>query len=202
VEEAPARRRGYRHRRVSIDSDLIATARRMSDTGMVAGSVGNVSVRLDDGDMLVTPTRLAYAELTDDDLVRIDRRGRIVGGHRTPSREWPTHLAVYACRPDVRAVVHTHSPHATAWSFLGQELALPTEELEALGGPIATAEHGATGSVALATGVAAAIGDRQAVLMARHGAVGVGPDLGAALAACELVEHQAHVELLLRSAGR
>lgn len=168
---------------------------------MVAGSVGNVSVRLAEGGMLITPTRLGYEEMEEDDLVELDRRGRVQAGRRAPSREWPTHAALYECRSDVRAVVHSHSPHATAWSFLGEDLALPTEELEALGGPIATAEHGATGSAELAAAVAAAVGDRRAVLMARHGAVGVGPDLAAALAACSLVEHQAQIELLLRRAG-
>jgi L-fuculose-phosphate aldolase len=168
---------------------------------MVAGSVGNVSVRLDGGGALITPTRLSYDEMTEDDLVRIDSEGRVLAGRHAPSREWPTHLAIYAVRPDVEAVVHSHSPHATAWSFLGERLALPTEELEALGGPIATAEHGPTGSTELASAVAAGIGDRRAVLMARHGAVGVGSDLGAALAACSLVEHQAQIQLLLRRAG-
>jgi L-fuculose-phosphate aldolase len=139
--------------------------------------------------------------MEETDLVTLDAEGRVLAGHRAPSREWPTHLAIYACRADVRAVVHTHSPNATAWSFLGEELGLPTEELEALGGPIATAHHGATGSTVLAAEVAAAIGERRAVLMARHGAVGVGTSLHEALAACSLVERQAQIQLLLRGAG-
>lgn len=110
-------------------------------------------------------------------------------------------MAIYDRRPDVHAIVHSHSPHATAWSFLGAPLRLPTEELDALGGPVATADHGPTGSAELAFAVAGAIGDRRAVLMARHGAVGVGADLEDALSACALVEHQAQIELLLRGTG-
>lgn len=179
-------------------SQIVETARRLSAAGLVAGSVGNVSARTEDGGALITPTRMAYELMEPEDVVRIDAHGNVVEGRHAPSREWPTHLAVYGARPDVAAIVHSHSPHATAWSFLGEALRLPTEELEALGGPVPTAPHGPTGSADLADAVAGALGDRRAVLMARHGVVGVGPDLGAAFASCALVEHQAQVEWLMR----
>lgn len=185
---------------MSYASDVVAAARKMAAAGMVTGSAGNVSVRLPGGGALITPTGLPYDGMDEDDLVHIAADGRVASGSHVPSRESPTHLAVYACRPDVHAVVHSHSPHATAWSFLGEELALPTEELEVLGGEIATAEHRSTGSQELAGSVATALGDRRGVLMARHGAVGVGADLDGALAACSLIEHQAQVQLLVRTA--
>lgn len=171
----------------------------MAASGMVAGSVGNVSIRCPRDGALITPTRLPYEHMTEGDLVEIDGDGRVRSGAHAPSREWPTHIAIYRARPDVGAIVHSHSAHATAWSFLGERLALPTEELEALGGAVATAEHAPTGSADLARAVSASLGDRGAVLMARHGAVGVGVDLDAAFASCALVEHQARIELLLRS---
>jgi L-fuculose-phosphate aldolase len=177
---------------------IVETARRLSAARLVAGSVGNVSVRTEDGGALITPTRLPYDLMEPADVVRIGPDGAVLEGRREPSREWPTHLAVHAGRPDVVAIVHSHSPHATAWSFLGEDLGLPTEELEVLGGPVATAPHGQTGSAELAGAVVDALGPRQAVLMARHGVIGVGPDLEAAFSACALVEHQAQIEWILR----
>lgn len=177
---------------------VVCAAHRLAASGLVAGSSGNVSVRLEDGGALITPTRLPYITMTAIDVVAINGTGATRPGSRVPSREWPTHLAIYVRRPDVGAIVHSHGPHATAWSFLDEDLTLPTEELEALGGPIATAAHGPTGSQELARTVSVALTTRAAVLMSRHGVVGVGADLEAALAACELVEHQAHVQWLLR----
>jgi L-fuculose-phosphate aldolase len=182
----------------ALRRQIVETARRLSASGLVAGSVGNVSARIEDGGALITPTRLAYELMAPEDVVRIAADGSVVEGRHPPSREWPTHMSIYEARPDVAAIVHSHSPHATAWSFLSEDLQLPTEELDALGGPIAIAAHGATGSAELAGAVSAALGPRQSVLMARHGVVGVGPDLGSAFSACALTEHQAQIEWILR----
>ena len=112
------------------------------------------------------------------------------------------HLALYAARPDAGAIVHTHSVHATAWSFLGEPLDLDTEELlAAAGGAVRCAAHGDSGSDELAATVLAACADRRAVLMARHGVVALAETPARALDVCAVVERQAEIAWLLRNAG-
>jgi L-fuculose-phosphate aldolase len=96
-------------------------------------------------------------------------------------------------------VVHTHSVHATAWSFTGEPLDTGTEELEAAaGGEVRTARFAPTGSDKIATAVVDALGDRRAVLLARHGVVAVGETAAAALDTCVALERQAQIAWLLR----
>ena len=166
--------------------------------GLVAGTSGNASAR--DGDeVLITPARLPYEQMTEEDLVAIGMDGETAEGQREPSSERRVHLAIYAARPDVRAVVHTHSVHATAWSFTGEPLDTGTEELEAAaGGQVLTAGFAPTGTDELAAAAVEALGDRSAVLLARHGVVAVGATPAAALATCVALERQAQIAWLLR----
>lgn len=173
----------------------------MRQLGLAPATTGNASVR--DGDrVLISPTSLPYDAMTRDDVVAIDLDGHVLAGEREPSSEWRVHCAIYRRRPDVGALVHTHSPHALAWSFLSEPLDTGTEEIEIYcGGSVHTAPFAPTGTADIATGAAEALGERQAVLLARHGTVGGGATLAAALDVCAVVEQQAHVALLLRSAG-
>jgi hypothetical protein len=110
-------------------------------------------------------------------------------------------MEIYAARPDVAAIVHTHSVHATAWSFLDEPLDTGTEELgAAAGGTVRTAAYAPTGTDEIAAAAASALGDRGAMLLGRHGVVGVGATPAAALARCVVVERQAQLAWLLRSA--
>ncbi|MCK9250391.1 MAG: class II aldolase/adducin family protein [Solirubrobacteraceae bacterium] len=176
---------------------VIRAARALVDEGLVVGTVGNVSARVGDR-LVITPTRRDYATLRPRDLAIVDlTSGRTLRG--TPSRELPLHRAVYAHRPDVQAVVHTHSVAATAWSFLGAPLEPELEDLAYHGiGSIRTSAPAPAGSDALATAVRTALGDSGAVLLGEHGVLGVGPDVDRALVAARVVEHQARVAWLLR----
>jgi L-fuculose-phosphate aldolase len=179
-------------------SAVVEVAREMLRLGLVSGSSGNASAR--DGDeVLITPAGLPYEEMTEDDLVAIGMDGEATEGQREPSSERRVHLAIYAARPDVGAVVHTHSVHATAWSVTGEPLHTGTEELEAAaGGEVLTARFAPTGTDEIAGAVVEALGDRRAVLMARHGAVAVGGTPAAALDTCIALERQAQIAWLLR----
>jgi L-fuculose-phosphate aldolase len=181
-----------------LRSAVVEAAREMLRLGLVSGSSGNASAR--DGDeVLITPARLPYERMTEDDLVAIGMDGAAAEGQREPSSERRVHLAIYAARPDVSAVVHTHSVHATAWSFTGEPLDTGTEELEAAaGGEVLTAPFAPTGSDEIAAAAVRALGDRRAVLLARHGVVGVGDTPAAALATCVALERQAEIAWLLR----
>jgi L-fuculose-phosphate aldolase len=178
----------------------VATARELLRLGLVAGSSGNVSAR--EGRLVhITPAGLPYPEMTADDVVTLDLAGAVVDGAREPSSERRVHLAVYAARPDAGALVHTHSVHATAWSFLGEALAPGTEELQhAVGGAVPTAPYHPTGSEAIAAAAVEALADRGAVLLGRHGVLALGESPARALRVAVAVERAAQMAWLLRSA--
>lgn len=167
---------------------VVAAAKAMAAEGLVRESEGNVSVR--DGELVhITPRALAYDEMSAADVVTLDLAGEVVAGEREPSSERRVHLAIYAARPDVGAVVHTHSVHATRWSSRGQPLSAGTEE----GETVATAQSAPAGTDELACAVVEALGSGGAVLMASHGVVAVAADLPAALEVARHVERRAKV---------
>ncbi|MCW3022186.1 MAG: class aldolase/adducin family protein [Conexibacter sp.] len=181
-----------------VRGQIVDAARRLAAQGLVIGTTGNVSARIA-GRVWITPTRTPYAALRPDDLAGVE----VASGRRlsaaTPSMELPLHLAVYRTRSDVRAVVHTHSPHATAWSFLDRPLAPTTEDLTYHGlGPVETCAGGPPGTQALATSVGRALRSEHAVLVAGHGVVAVGDTVELAVARAAAVEHVAQIAWLLR----
>jgi L-fuculose-phosphate aldolase len=182
-----------------LREQLVACAREMLRRGLVAGTSGNASVR--EGDAIhVTPTALAYEHMDAADVVTVDAGGRVIAGEREPTSELPLHLAVYAARADARALVHTHSVHATAWSHLGEPLDTGNEELHAsAGGTVLTATECPSGSEELARSCVEALEGRNAVLLARHGVVAIADSPMRALDVCTIVERQAQVAWLLRS---
>lgn len=180
------------------DREIVAAARGLHERGLVVGSVGNVSVRVAGG-ARITPSRLDYDQMAPRDLVTVAPGGRVLAGGRTPSRESALHLAVYAAHSQATAIVHTHSPHAAAWSFLGEPLQPATEELEYFGiGPVATARRAPPGSAELAAATVEGLGTSRAVLLGGHGLVSWGATLREAVTIAEAVEHQAQLAWLLR----
>jgi L-fuculose-phosphate aldolase len=179
-------------------ADVTSAARSMAADGLIVGTVGNVSARARAG-FLITPSRTGYADLEPDALVWMTLDGDAARSRRAPSREWPLHAAIYRARPDAHAIVHTHSVHATAWSFLDQPLEPQVEEIEYYGiGEIRTSSPAGAGSADLAANAVAALGDSSAVLLGRHGVVALGSSAADALTVARAVEHQAHVAWLLR----
>lgn len=188
----------------TLREEIVRTALKMLELGLVVGSVGNVSARdpSDSNTIYIKPSGLPYARLTPEDIMLIDLEGRVLQGRLKPSSEWRLHATIYRARPEVHAVVHTHSVEAQAWSFLGEELPARTEELEIfVEGSVRTAQYAPSGTQELADRALEALLGRKAVLLARHGVVGVGTSLEEALTICQIVERQAHVAWLLRLAG-
>ncbi|HMJ37751.1 MAG TPA: class II aldolase/adducin family protein [Baekduia sp.] len=172
---------------------------RMVAARLLIGTTGNVSVRSDRG-ILITPTRAAYHRLEPADLVKVEvgvRSPRRPATAPTPSLELPLHLAIYAARPDVGAVVHTHTPFATAWSFLGRPLEPFTEDFAYYQLGTVRPCAGDAGGEALAVAAAAALDDANGVLLARHGVVSVGATLDLAVDRAAAIEHVAQVAWLL-----
>jgi len=184
---------------------VLDAVRRIVDAGLVAISSGNVSrrIRRADGDLFaVTASRVPYHRFTIDDVIVVDEDVDPVFGDGVPSSESLTHMAVYRARPDVGAVIHTHSVYASAYAVAGRPIpALLDEQVVALGGAVEVAEYGASASEALAEHAAAAMGDRGAVLLRNHGVVGGGSDLEEAIAVVELVERVAKIGVMAALIG-
>lgn len=181
--------------------ELVVAARTLLARNLVVGSVGNISARVYQG-FVITPTRMPYHEMRPKHLVFLDLGGTIIGSAPSPSREWRLHSAIYRARSDVSAVVHTHSLHATAWSFLPERLESRLEESAYYRiGPVSTSPPAPAGSRELGEAAVRALGNSQAALLGNHGVVAVGACLEEAMTVAEVVEREAQVAWLLRSAG-
>jgi L-fuculose-phosphate aldolase len=158
---------------------IVTTCQELSRAGLVVGTAGNVSVR--EGDLVaVTPSGVRYATLTPE-LVGVHRLdGAAVEAPLAPTSEFPLHLAIYAAQPEAGAVVHTHSPAATALSTLVEEVPAVHYYVAMFGGPVPVAPYARYGTAELARNVVHALRDRTGCLMGNHGAVAVGPDLATA----------------------
>ena len=160
-----------------LRQQVIDTALTMSRSGLSAGRSGNVSVR--DGErVLITPTGMAYDQLTPDDIVYMDLEGGVPAGSRKPSSEWHFHAAIYAARPDIGAIVHTHSNAATALACLEEGIPAFHYMVAAAGGrDIRCAPYATFGTEELATHALTALEDRTACLLAHHGVIACGATL-------------------------
>jgi L-fuculose-phosphate aldolase len=164
----------------SLRREIIATCLRMNHEGINQGTSGNVSARWRDG-MLISPSGIPYEELEDADVVFVAGDGRHDAGAQ-PSSEWRFHLAILHSRPEVGAVVHTHSIHATALAMRGMEIPAAHYMIAAAGGAnIRCAPYATFGTRELADLALQALEARSACLLANHGVIATGPNLRKAL---------------------
>lgn len=162
--------------------------------GLTTGSGGNLSVLLRDEDqVLISPSALAYADMTREDIVTCDRRGNVIQGTRHPSSELGFHLVLYDHRPEIGAVVHTHSVYATTLACMHREIPAVHYLVGFAGPKVPLAPYATFGTPALARAIVETIGQSNAVLMANHGLVAVGPDLTAAFNVAEEIELVARI---------
>ena len=159
---------------------LVAASKRLDALGLNRGSTGNLSHRLRDG-MLITPTGMGADELRPQDLVWLGHDGTLLGDWQ-PSAEWHFHRAIYLARPDLNAMVHTHSVNATALACLDRGLPAFHYMVAIAGGDdVPCTPYHTFGTEQLSAAVALALTDRQACLMAHHGMVAGGASLGQAV---------------------
>ena len=185
--------------------EVLWGCRLMVERGYLLGTVGNLSARADGTDLVViTPTSLPYDTMTEEDLVVVNLNGEIVSGKHQPSIECSMHLGVYRARPELRALVHTHSKYATTVSLI-KELdimpAIDTEQSLYLGGDINIVPFAFPGSKELAEYVKEGIGTNAGLLMANHGALGVGISMKDAVIASDIIERNSEMYLLLKAGG-
>jgi L-ribulose-5-phosphate 4-epimerase len=184
--------------------DIVRYCRRLQAERLVHWTAGNVSRRVQDDPDLVamTPTNRHYDELRPQDVCIVHVDGSLVDGEREPTSEFPLHTLVYQRRPEVGAIVHTHSPAAMTMAALGWTLPpILTGFVDAAGGAVVTAPYSRPGTAEMADHTAAALRDRGACFLRHHGLLAVGADLAHAFQAASVTEAAADVYLRARAFG-
>ena len=184
------------HRRALVEAAIEVQA-----SGLSPGTSGNLSLRVPGG-FLITPSGVPFDTLTPADLVLLDARGEATGDRLRPSTETPLHAAIYADRPDADAVVHLHSPHATAIACLRMDIPAFHYMVAVAGGDsIRCARYETYGTEELALAALEALEDRTACLLANHGQVAIGNSLDEAVRRARDVEDLAHTYSVALEAG-
>ncbi len=185
-----------------LRADIVEIGRLVYAKGWVAANDGNLSVRLDDGTVLCTPTAVSKGRMCESDLILCDLNGQKIAGERERTSEIAMHATIYRMRPDVRAVLHAHPPYSTGFAAAGRALniALLPEAVVSLGS-VPLADYGLPGTPALTEGMLPYIGKYDAILMANHGAVSYGADIWQAFHRMETVEHFAKITFIAELVG-
>ena len=169
----------------------------------IVGADGNISARLADGTILITPAGAMKGFLQPAHIAHIDMRGEVVDGGPGASTERGIHIVAYEERPEMKAVVHAHPPHAVAMTIAGIDLQTPyIPEVVATIGGIPTVPFGTPGTDELGESIRATLRCSDTVLMTHHGSVTLGANLLDAYKKLDMIEHTARILYLAHSVGR
>ena len=181
--------------------EIVRVGQLMYERSYVVSSDGNVSVRLDDGRIVATPTMTSKGRMTEDSLAITDMDGKALN-NRKASSELEMHLLIYRERADVKAVCHAHPPHGTAFAVAGLAIDQPIlSEVILTLGCVPLAEYGTPSTKELTEAMRPLVKHHNALLMANHGAVAYGADLWQAFDRLETLEHTAKIAILSRMLG-
>jgi L-fuculose-phosphate aldolase len=179
---------------------VVRACQQLLATGLVRGTSGNVSIR--QAEMVaVSPTGVPYPELTPAALPVVGLDGSRLDGELAPTSELGLHLGIYRARPDVTAIVHTHSMFATVFAVLGEPIPAVHYQLARAGGSVPLAPYARYGTEQLAETCVRTLGGGSAVLLANHGVVAVGAGLAGAMTVAESVEYVAELGWRARLVG-
>jgi L-fuculose-phosphate aldolase len=187
-----------------LREEVARVARRMIETGLVTGTSGNVSARTPEGDVLVTPSAIDYETMEPEDVVLVDLEKNVLEGKLEPTSETPMHTGIYRARPEVGAVVHTHSRYATTLACLGWEIPPIHYMLTTLAddGRIPLAPYATYGTEELAGYAGEALGEtRNACLLQNHGTITVGESVEEAFSRTVVLEEMSQIYYQARLAG-
>ena len=182
---------------MELRREVIATCREMSALGYCIYTWGNISVRLTNG-IMVTPSRLDYATMTENDLVVVNLDGEKLSGSRIPSSETMLHCGLLAARADIPVWIHTHAPNASALACMHSGFPVIVEDMaQIIGGPVGCGEYqpGGRHRKLADAAVSALHPESCAVLLANHGVVVGGRSLSEALVATQVLEKAAGIWL-------
>jgi len=183
--------------------DLVNVVREMAALGLVTGTSGNASLRLDQKSILVTPSAYPYDLLQPQDLVVVNIADNTHQGTRMPSSEVRTHLTIYKARPDVHSILHAHSVFASVCAVAGEEVPPIIDEIVVrVGGGVPLAGYQLPGTWELGKSALSALGSRKAVLLRNHGLLALGKTSRDALEICQLVERAAQIFVFSKLLGQ
>lgn len=181
---------------------IIKTGKLLTEKRLVAGSWGNISLKIDANRIAITPSGLGYDKQQPEDIVLIDMDGRVLEGKRLPSSESRLHTAVYAACPKAQAIIHTHSVYASALAAMRRSIPAIIEDIvQIAGGRVYCADYALPGTQELADNAVRALRGRKAALLANHGAVVWGQSLEDALIVAEVLEKAAQIAVICQSCG-
>ena len=188
VGDAPTTEDG--RTRQAVRAGLVAYGRKLLRLGLLSQTSGNLSVRMSDGNIYITPSSVEYDRIEEHDIVVVGPDGTERQGHRAASSETPLHCLIYQRRPDISAIVHTHSPYATTLAVLGMTIPAVHYNIAVLNtNEIQVAAYATYGTEQLARNVGDAFpAPSRAVLIANHGLVAGGDTLKQAADGAEMVE--------------
>ncbi len=182
---------------------IVEFGRLLHASGFVAATDGNLSVRLDEERILVTPTCISKGRMRPADMVVVDMQGKRLRGTRRVSSEIGMHLLIYRLRPEVHGIVHAHPPTATGFAASGLGLSSPLVCEVVVGlGSIPLARYGTPGTPELTDALEPLIPNHDAILMANHGVVTFGSSLESAFMKMETVEHFAKIAVVTHMLGQ
>jgi L-fuculose-phosphate aldolase len=181
--------------------EIVRVGKLLYERGYVVSSDGNVSVRLDDGRIVATPTQTSKGRMTEDSLAVTDIEGKPLNERRASS-ELAMHLLIYRERADVKSVCHAHPPHGSAFAVAGLAIDQPIlSEVILTLGCVPLAEYGTPSTDELTDAMLPLVKHHNALLMANHGAVAYGADVWQAFDRLETLEHTARIAILARALG-
>src|SRR5947209_14302276 len=186
-----------------LKEHICEIGRRIYNKGFAAANDGNISVRLNDKEILCSPTMVSKGFMKPDDICKVDYEGKQLAGTRKRSSEILLHLAVYKHRPDVQAVVHCHPPHATAFAVAGVPIpncVLP--EVEVFLGEVPMARYETPGGSKFAETILPHVKSCNTIILANHGTVTFGPTLENAYFNTEIIDAYCKILILARQLGR
>jgi L-fuculose-phosphate aldolase len=187
---------------ITLRREIVEVGRRVYQRGYVASNDGNISARLDDKRVVITPTGVSKGFMAPEDLIVVDMDGKVISGTKKPSSEMLLHLSVYKHRPDVMSACHAHPPYATGFAVAGIPLdrCILPEVVIALGG-VPVVEYGTPGTPEFYEPVMKMIDKYDAFLLANHGALTIGKDVVNAYHKMETLEHFAHIAFVAQQLG-
>lgn len=189
---------------VELRQQVIDTCLWLKEQGLVFSTWGNISVRLDDGNILITPSKVDYDTMTPEDLVVLAPDGKQVSGHRLSTSEREIHRRVMNKRSDVGAIIHMHSPYAMMAAARNEGVPAISEEMcQLLGGAIPLSSEFVPSDMHVKLGevVSATVNETNAVLIRNHGPMCFGKNLAEARVCCQVVEKSCKMYIHLLAAG-
>ncbi len=181
---------------------VLDTAKELLRKGLVEGTAGNVSARMEDGNVCITPSSIDYREMRLDDLVVIDPEGNVVDGEKGPSSEKALHLACYEAFPEVGSVIHSHPVYATMFAVARVPIPACIDEFTVyVGGEVSVTEYAPSGTKEVGENAVKCLADRGAALLANHGMVAVGKDPSNVLHVTAMVERAAMIVAGVQALG-